>query len=41
MKALMEKAKLLESQYQLEFSVFLQDFKRNNPSNNLNRIINT
>ncbi len=38
MKALIEKAKLLEQRYQLEFPTFLQDFKRNNPSV-LNRVI--
>lgn len=38
MKDLSEKAKHLEQQYQLEFSTFLQDFKRNNPSV-INRVI--
>jgi spermidine synthase len=40
MKTLSEKAKLLENQYQLEFSTFIQDFKRNNTST-INRVINT
>ena len=39
MKALAEKARRLEQQYQLEFPTFLQDFKRNNPSV-INRVIN-
>jgi spermidine synthase len=39
MKALIDKAKLLEQQYQLEFSSYLQDFKRNNTSV-INRVIN-
>ena len=39
MKDLIEKAKQLEQQYQLEFPIFLQDFKRNNPSV-INRVIN-
>lgn len=39
MKALTEKAKQLEHQYQLEFSTFIQDFKRNNASL-INRVIN-
>lgn len=32
LKSLIAKANQLEQQYQLEFPVFLQDFKRNNPS---------
>jgi len=39
MKDLAEKAKQLEQRYQLEFPIFLQDFKRNNPSV-INRVIN-
>jgi len=40
MKNLIDKAKLLEQRYQLEFPVFVQDLKRNNASV-LNRVINT
>ena len=40
MKYLLDKAKLLEQRYQLEFPVFVQDFKRNNASV-LHRVINT
>lgn len=40
MKDLIEKAKLLEQRYQLEFPTFIQDFKRNNASV-INRIIKT
>jgi len=39
MKDLTRKAEQLEQQYQLEFPMFLQDFKRNNPSV-INRVIN-
>ena len=39
MKTLVDKAKQLEQQYQLEFSTFMQDFKRNNASV-INRVIN-
>ena len=39
MKALTEKAVTLEQQYQLDFSVYLQDIKRNNTSV-INRVIN-
>lgn len=40
MKQLIDKAKLLEQRYQLEFPTFVQDFKRNNASV-LNRVIKT
>ena len=39
MKELIDKAKLLENRYQLEFSTYIQDFKRNNTSV-INRVIN-
>jgi spermidine synthase len=39
MKDLIDKAKDLEQQYHLEFPIFLQDFKRNNPSA-INRVLN-
>ncbi len=39
MKALCEKANRLEQRYQLEFPIYLQDFKRNNASI-INRVIN-
>ena len=40
LKNLTEKAKILEKLYQLEFSTFIQDFKRNN-SSTINRIMHT
>lgn len=40
MKQLIDKAKLLEQRYQLEFPTFVQDFRRNNPTV-LNRVIKT
>ncbi len=38
MKDLIDKAKELEQQYHLEFPIFVQDFKRNNPSA-INRVL--
>ncbi len=39
LKTLTEKAKQLESRYQLEFPIYMQDFKRNN-TGTINRVIN-